>query len=124
MSLAAEFTVYLMQVTSEAGTGNRPRGQGAEDGMEEGFEQPEIRVGEDTSVFTRLADLHNPKWVAAILDAITIGPDLTSEQRSVMEDFITEFADCYTLSMKETQNLTRKYINGPPPLHRSNGTMG
>ncbi|KAJ7654195.1 hypothetical protein B0H17DRAFT_1214460 [Mycena rosella] len=96
----AAFGAYLVQVTADANAGAAPMKDGEQE-HEEGFEQPEIRVGEDTSVFTRLTDPHNSKRVAAVLEAVTIGPDLTIEQRSTVENFISEFADCYALSMKE-----------------------
>ncbi|KAF8144989.1 hypothetical protein K438DRAFT_1630893, partial [Mycena galopus ATCC 62051] len=96
----AEFAQYLVQVTADAGTSTVFPGAFPQDG-EDGFEQPEIRLGEDTSIFTRLTDPYNPRRVTAVLDAITIGPDLTSEQREVVRGFIAEFVDCYTLSMKE-----------------------
>ncbi|KAJ6590222.1 hypothetical protein B0H10DRAFT_2233705 [Mycena sp. CBHHK59/15] len=91
------FAAYLVQVTADANAGEAPQ-QYATD---EGAEQPEIEVGGDISVFTRLTDPHNPKRVAAIQNAVMIGPDLTGAQRSTVRDFITEFADCYALSMKE-----------------------
>jgi hypothetical protein len=97
----AMFTAYLVQVTADANTGSTPVQYSERDGLEEGFEQPEIRVGEDPSVFTRMTDLHNPRRVAAVLNAVTIGPDLSREQREEVHAFITEFTDCYALSMKE-----------------------
>ncbi|KAF8199389.1 hypothetical protein K438DRAFT_1583545, partial [Mycena galopus ATCC 62051] len=97
----ANFAAYLVQVSADANSGAVPAQYAAQEGPEEGFEQPEIQVGGDTSVFTRLTDPHNSKRVVAILDAVTIGTDLTDAQRSTVRDFIVEFADCYALSMKE-----------------------
>jgi hypothetical protein len=65
-----------------------------------GVEQPEVTTGGDTSVFTRLKP-HKLEHVAAVLEAVTIGPDLTQEQRSRVQAFVSEFADCFVLSMKE-----------------------
>ncbi|KAF8182185.1 hypothetical protein K438DRAFT_1975723 [Mycena galopus ATCC 62051] len=97
----ANFTAYLVQVSADATSGATPAQYAVQEGSEEGFEQPEIQVGGDTSVFTGLTDPHNPKHVVAILDTVMIGPDLTNAQRSTVRDFIVEFADCYALSMKE-----------------------
>ncbi|KAJ7106683.1 hypothetical protein C8R44DRAFT_638055, partial [Mycena epipterygia] len=91
------FAAYLVQVTADANSGDAPQ----QYAVDEGVEQPEIHVGGDASVFTRLTDPYNPKRVAAIQNAVTIGPDLTKAQRGMVRDFITEFADCYALSMKE-----------------------
>ncbi|KAJ7748249.1 hypothetical protein B0H14DRAFT_3513840 [Mycena olivaceomarginata] len=66
-----------------------------------GPEQPEVPTGENPSVFTRLTEPHKPERVAAVLEAVTIGPDLTQEQRGRVQAFISEFADCFALSMKE-----------------------
>ncbi|KAJ7248275.1 hypothetical protein B0H12DRAFT_1020262, partial [Mycena haematopus] len=96
----ADFAQYLVQVTADASTSATVPGAFPQDSGD-GFEQPEIRLGEDTSIFTRLTDPYNPKRVAAVLDATTIGPDLTGEQHEVVREFIAEFADCYALSMKE-----------------------
>jgi hypothetical protein len=101
----AVFAAYLVRVTADVGANTAPVRFKEQEGPEEGFEQPEIRVGDDTSVFTRLTDPHNPTRVAAVLDAVTIGPDLTTEQRRVVEEFVVEFADCYALSMKEVMPI-------------------
>jgi hypothetical protein len=62
-------------------------------------------MGEDMSIFTRLTDPYNPKWVAAVLKAVTVGPDLADEQRKRVHSFIAEFADCFALSMKEVMPI-------------------
>ncbi|KAJ7209814.1 hypothetical protein B0H12DRAFT_1033899, partial [Mycena haematopus] len=97
-SSPAEFAQYLVQVTADANIGLPQSG-------ENGFEQPEIRLGEDSSIFTRLTDPYNPRRVDAVLKAVTIGPDLTSEQHGTVQAFIAEFADCYALSMKEVMPI-------------------
>ncbi|KAF8145246.1 hypothetical protein K438DRAFT_1630409, partial [Mycena galopus ATCC 62051] len=97
-----EFVQYLVQVSAGVNAGAvTPQEVGGKDG----FELPEIRLGEDTSIFTRLTDPHNPRWVAAVLEAVTIGPDLTEEQWKRVHAFIAEFADCYALSMKEVKPI-------------------
>ncbi|KAJ6626507.1 hypothetical protein B0H10DRAFT_2211102 [Mycena sp. CBHHK59/15] len=113
----AAFGAYLVQVTVDANAGAVPMSH-REPEREEGFEQPEIRVDEDPSVFTRLMYLYNPNRVAAVLDAVTIGPDLTNKQRGTVREFISEFADCYVLSMKEVILIpgAEHTMNIPPDM--------
>ncbi|OBZ66953.1 hypothetical protein A0H81_13345 [Grifola frondosa] len=51
--------------------------------------------------FTRLTDPFNPQRISAILDAVTIGADLTNTQLSEVNNLLTEFADCFALSVSE-----------------------
>ncbi|KIM79208.1 hypothetical protein PILCRDRAFT_35472, partial [Piloderma croceum F 1598] len=55
----------------------------------------------DTSLFTRTTKLHNPRRVAEILKQVSIGPDLSDEQRDRARNLIAEFADCFALSVRE-----------------------
>jgi hypothetical protein len=66
-----------------------------------GTVQPELPKDRDANIFTRKTEPFNPKRVAAILDDITIGTDLTEEQRKEVRTLIAEFADCFALSMSE-----------------------
>ncbi|KAJ7334645.1 hypothetical protein DFH08DRAFT_965395 [Mycena albidolilacea] len=101
----AAFAAYLVRIASRAEASMlRPQFADSEQ-LEEGFEQPEIHIGEDMSVFTRLTDPHNPKRVTAVLDAVTMGSDLTEKQHGAVRDFVTEFADCFALSMKEVMPI-------------------
>lgn len=63
--------------------------------------QPELPRERDPSTFTRLTDPQQPKRVAAILEDVTIGPDLNPEQREQVQALLTEFADCFALSLGE-----------------------
>ncbi|KAJ7695613.1 hypothetical protein B0H14DRAFT_3530003 [Mycena olivaceomarginata] len=53
----ASFAAYLVQVSEDTNSGAAPVQYAAKEGSEEGFEQPEIQVGGNTSVFTRLTQL-------------------------------------------------------------------
>jgi hypothetical protein len=44
-------------------------------------------------VFTRASDPFNPKHVERVVEAITIGPDLTETQRQEVRDLVAEYAD-------------------------------
>jgi len=59
------------------------------------------KVGSNTSLFTRATDPHNPRRVSEILKQVAIGPDLSEEQRSRACSLITEFADCFALSVRK-----------------------
>jgi hypothetical protein len=63
--------------------------------------QLEVELNNNTSLFTRTTDLHNPCRVAEILKNVSIGADLSDEQRSRVQDLISKFADCFTLSVRE-----------------------
>jgi hypothetical protein len=75
--------------------------QDATTNAEIGDPQPEIEVGGDTSLFTRTTDPHNPWRIAEILKHVTIGPNLSEEQQNKARDLITEFTDCFALSVHE-----------------------
>ncbi|KAI0368531.1 hypothetical protein BV20DRAFT_948018, partial [Pilatotrama ljubarskyi] len=61
-----------------------------------------VADADDTdNIFTRATDPFKPERVKAIVDAISIGPDLTDKQRAIVRDLIAEFADCFALSVKE-----------------------
>ena len=63
--------------------------------------QPEIELDDDTSFFTRATDPHNPHRVAEILKNVSIGTDLSNEQRDQVRILLAEFADCFALSVRE-----------------------
>ncbi|KAK0207419.1 hypothetical protein IW262DRAFT_1244992, partial [Armillaria fumosa] len=46
-----------------------------------------------------------PRCIKVILDEVTIGDDLTEDQHHQVVDFITEFADCFALSMSEVRSV-------------------
>jgi hypothetical protein len=63
--------------------------------------QPEVDIGVDHSLFTWTTNPHNPRCVKEILKHVSIGADLTAEQCSKVVDLLTEFADCFALSVSE-----------------------
>jgi transposase InsO family protein len=67
----------------------------------EGDLQPEVDIGGDHSLFTRATDPHNPRRVAEVLKHVSIGSDLSDVQRDKVRDLISEFADCFALSVRE-----------------------
>jgi hypothetical protein len=81
---------------------------GTEGGSPEnlGVEQPEMPKDRDKSIFTRKTKPHQPQRIAAILEDVTIGPDLTEEEHECVVALISEFADCFALSMSEVLPVT------------------
>jgi len=63
--------------------------------------QPEIDIDGDNSLFTRTSDPHNPRRVEEVLRQVSIGTDLSDEQRTKVRDLLAEFADCFALSIRE-----------------------
>ncbi|TFY75650.1 hypothetical protein EWM64_g8362 [Hericium alpestre] len=57
------------------------------------------------SVFTRSTDPFNPICVAAILEQVTIGSSLSPEQRHIVITLLTDFADCFALSVSEVKHV-------------------
>ncbi|KAF8221904.1 hypothetical protein L208DRAFT_1194484, partial [Tricholoma matsutake] len=55
----------------------------------------------DKAVFTRQSDPFKLECVDAVLLELTIGDDLTQEQRVSIENLLREFSDCFALSMSE-----------------------
>ena len=56
-------------------------------------------------IYTRLTDPHNPERVQAILKAITIGTDLSKEQKDRLIALISHYADCFALSISEVKPI-------------------
>ena len=53
------------------------------------------------NVFTCTTNPQNPARLAVLLDQIHVGPDLSPEEQLAVQQLITEFADCFALSMAE-----------------------
>jgi hypothetical protein len=60
-------------------------------------EEPE----EEADTFTRQTNPFSQKQVNALLKAITIGEDLSEEQKKKVHNLIAMYADCFTLSVTE-----------------------
>jgi len=63
--------------------------------------QPEVELGGDHSPFTRTTNPHNPWCVNKILKQVSIGAHLSDEQQNRVHNLLSEFADCFTLSVSE-----------------------
>ena len=66
-----------------------------------GIEQPDIAKTFEPTILTRKTDPHNPARVKTILSEITIGQDLTPEQVKSVREMISQYAECFALSMSE-----------------------
>jgi len=67
--------------------------------------QPVDCAGKEDTILTRATDPFKPERVARVVMEVTIGEDLTEEQRALVETIIREFADCFALSMKEVNAI-------------------
>jgi hypothetical protein len=65
------------------------------------------------SIFTRNDNPHKAERVRRIIQEVTIGPDITLEQRQAVQDLIEEYADCFALSIKEVNPI-------PGAMHKLN----
>jgi hypothetical protein len=72
-----------------------------EQNINAGMEQKILLDNLDKAVFTRLSDPFKAERVNAVLSELTIGNDLTEEQRVSIDNLLREFADCFALSMGE-----------------------
>lgn len=75
--------------------------------------QPVDCAGKEDTILTRAMDPFKPERVARVVMEVTIGEDLTEEQRALVETIIREFADCFALSMKEVNAI-------PGAVHKLN----
>jgi hypothetical protein len=64
-------------------------------------------------ILTRSTHPFKPERVARILQEVTIGPDTTSSQRIEIRKLLSDFADCFALSMKEVNAI-------PNAVHKLN----
>ena len=85
---------------------------------EPGELQPEVELGANHSLFTRATDPCNPLCVAKILKHISISNDLTPEEKHKVRTLITEFADCFALSVWEVLPIpgAEHHIHIPPDV--------
>ena len=59
----------------------------------------------DKKLFTRMTDPFNPEWVKEVLRLVTVGEDLTDEERQEVHTLIGSFADIFTLSVSEVKTV-------------------
>lgn len=65
------------------------------------------------NTFTRHTKPFKTERVKQIVAEATIGPDIAPKQWKVVEELITEFADCFALSMKKVNTV-------PGAVHKLN----
>jgi hypothetical protein len=66
----------------------------------------EVDVGalkNDTNLFTRLTLPHKPERVQELLRLVTIGDDLSKDEKQKVRDLISSFADIFALSVSEVK---------------------
>jgi hypothetical protein len=73
----------------------------------------ETSKADPESVLTRNKDPQNPERVNRIVKEVTIGPDITQEQREIVQKLLEEYADCFALSIKEVNAI-------PGAVHKLN----
>ncbi|KAG6905706.1 hypothetical protein DXG01_001187 [Tephrocybe rancida] len=66
-----------------------------------GVEQPLLAAEPNTSIFTRKTNPFKAERVDAVLNAVSIGEDLTAEQRAQVTKLLQDHADCFALSINE-----------------------
>ena len=72
---------------------------------EPGTEIPTEGLNANKLLYTCHMDAFNPERVRAVLDTLTLGPNLTENQRKKANDLITEFADCFALAVSEVTQV-------------------
>ncbi|KAF9540438.1 hypothetical protein CPC08DRAFT_650889, partial [Agrocybe pediades] len=70
-----------------------------------GTEQPILSKSFKPTVLSRKTDPFNPSRVATVLSEITVGEDLSPSEKSAVLDLLTEFADCFALSVNEVNTV-------------------
>jgi hypothetical protein len=70
-----------------------------------GTEQPDVAKTIEPTLLTRKTNPHNPARVKMILAKITLGQDLTPPQRKSICLLISEYAECFALSMSEVTSV-------------------
>ena len=71
-------------------------------------ELSEVDVGalkNDANLFTRMTEPHKPERIQEILRLITIGDELSPEERQKVEKLISNFADIFALSVSEVKTV-------------------
>ena len=73
-------------------------------------EEQTVEINVETSqananLFTRKTNPHNPERVAEILRLVTIGNDLTEDERLEVRNLISSFADTFALSVHEVHQV-------------------
>ena len=90
-----------------------------EEAPNENEDLSEVDVGalkNDANLFTRLTQPHKPERVQELLQLITIGDDLSVDERQKVRDLISSFADIFALSVSEVKvaNNAVHHLDIPP----------
>jgi hypothetical protein len=62
---------------------------------------PANLLQDDNTIFTRISDPFNPKWVAHIVKSVQYGNTLTTDERQQAEALVTQYVDIFTGSLAE-----------------------
>jgi hypothetical protein len=73
-----------------------------------GAAQPDVISSLDRTIFTCLTEPNKPERVQKIIELIAIGDDLTPPERDAVRALITEFADCFALSVSEVKAVKNR----------------
>jgi hypothetical protein len=57
------------------------------------------------SILTRESDPYKVEHVTKVVQEVTIGQDVTDEQRQVIQKLLKEYADCFALALKEVNTI-------------------
>lgn len=68
-------------------------------------EKVETPQNADKSVFTRATEPFKAERVAKILEFVTIGDDLSEQERERVRELVKEYADCFALSVSEVRTV-------------------
>ena len=68
---------------------------------------------DSTTILTRDTEPFKPARVARILQEITIGPDITDQQRNKVHKLLSNYSDCFALGIKEVNAI-------PNAVHKLN----
>ena len=83
-----------------------------------GKAQPKINAKGNEPLFTRQTDPRNPEQVTEILKQVKISPDILEAQRKKVVVLLTEFTNCFALSVRKVLPIpgAEHHINIPPDV--------
>jgi hypothetical protein len=64
-----------------------------------------LAVEDPKSILTRESEPHKPERVKRIVQEVTIGWDITEDERRTVHDLLKEYADCFALSIREVNAI-------------------
>jgi hypothetical protein len=97
---------YIETLDTEDVEANQDNPSTPSNGIPPGSVEIEVETLEDESnIYTRLTDPWKRERVNEILKQVTIGPDLSEEERSRVQEFLSEWADIFALSVSEVKQV-------------------